>query len=93
MSQPTASENMDPTTELASNFTVARYHELRPALASDQRNEDAWTEVLGAFERRIQERFLRPIQALENTRDSTVVPGFAILALDCLLIDCACPLA
>lgn len=81
---------MDPTTELASNFTVARYHELRQRLAANDHDEDAWTELLDALERRVQERFLRPIEQLAGTRQpnaSTVVPGFAILALDCLLID------
>jgi len=83
-------EDMDPTTDLASGFTVARYHELRPKLTSTAPDESDWQEVLNAVERRIQERFLEPIDTLARafTQDNaTIVPGFAILALDCLLID------
>jgi hypothetical protein len=55
---------MDPTTELASDLTVARYHELRPKLTSNTPNHDDWQEVITAMQRRIQERFLTPINEL-----------------------------
>ncbi|HEY3456485.1 MAG TPA: gamma-glutamylcyclotransferase family protein [Bryobacteraceae bacterium] len=81
---------MDPTTELASNFTVARYSELRPRLTGAAPDNEAWREVIGAMRRRIQERFLTPIQELARYDEQAALPfrpGFAILALDCLLID------
>jgi hypothetical protein len=81
---------MDPTTELASDFTVARYNELRPQLTGATQGSEAWREVIGAMHRRIQERFLTPIQELARFDDQDTLPyrpGFAILALDCLLID------
>ncbi|MGA2328721.1 MAG: gamma-glutamylcyclotransferase family protein [Bryobacteraceae bacterium] len=81
---------MDSTTELASGFTVGRYCELRPDLTSDEPQSVVWHEVLGAMRRRIDERFLKPIHGLArfDKRDELPNrPGFAILALDCLLID------
>lgn len=81
---------MDPTTELASNFTVARYQELRPHLTSSPPTEDAWRDVINAMQRRIEERFLTPVKELARFDEEDELPyrpGFAILALDCLLID------
>jgi hypothetical protein len=81
---------MDPTTELASNFTVARYHELRPQLTGESPSGNAWSEVISAIRRRIDERFLIPVKELSRFDDEDELPyrpGFAIVALDCLLID------
>jgi gamma-glutamylcyclotransferase len=81
---------MDPSTELASDFTVARYHELREPLTATPPNDDAWREVISAVQRRIEERFLVPVKELARFDDADELPyrpGFAILALDCLLID------
>lgn len=77
-------------TELASGFTVKRYCDLRPQLTGDQPDESAWREVIDAVQRRIQERYLTPIEELARFDDEDELPyrpGFAILALDCLLID------
>jgi cation transport regulator ChaC len=79
---------MDSTTELASQFTVGRYQELHDLLA--QNDPAAWNEVLGAVRRRVSERFLRPMRDLarfDKQEELPNRPGFAILALDCLLID------
>ncbi|MGB6194056.1 MAG: gamma-glutamylcyclotransferase family protein [Terracidiphilus sp.] len=81
---------MDPTTELASDFTVGCYEKLRQRLTVTPPDDDAWRKVVCAMQRRIEERFLRPIQELARFDDEDVLPfrpGFAILALDCLLID------
>lgn len=80
---------MDLTTEIASGFRVGRYRELRPGLETASANGSAWLEVLSAFERRVNERFLRPITLLAGGAHGGELtrPGFAILALDCLLID------
>jgi hypothetical protein len=81
---------MDPTTELASGFTVAQYQELRPHLTDDAPDEESWREVITAMQRRILERFLSPIEELARFDEEDELPfrpGFAILALDCLLID------
>src|ERR1700738_4039920 len=81
---------MDPTTELASDFTVARYTALRPHFTSTEPDASAWSEAIDAMRRRIHERFLTPIRELARFDDLDKLPsrpGFAILALDCLLID------
>jgi cation transport regulator ChaC len=69
---------------------VARYTTLRPQLTDTEPNTGAWREVIDAMRRRIQERFLIPIQELARFDEHDKLPyrpGFAILALDCLLID------
>jgi cation transport regulator ChaC len=78
---------VEPSTELASDFTVADYRALRPTL--DQANPTSWDTTLRALRRRIDERFLKPIRELGrvDNRHLPYRPGFAILALDCLLID------
>ena len=78
---------MDPTTEIASKFTVAHYKDVRPRLDPATPQTRAWSDVLAVFRRRIEERFLLPIAQLSGGRRTSPrsVPGFAILALDCLL--------
>jgi hypothetical protein len=79
---------MDPQTELASNFTIANYREIRGKLKSQESAAEEWKRVLDAFHRRISERFLKPIDELLNQdKHPSMRAGFAILALDCLLID------
>lgn len=79
---------MDLTTELATGFPVSRYRALRDGLGHPVADVAAWAEVVAAVRRRIDERFLQPITTLTNTTGTEgIVPGFAILALDCLLID------
>lgn len=81
---------IDPSTELASGFTAQRYRDLRLLLDAAKPNSKEWEEVLEAFGRRIRERFLKPIRELARHDHLDVLPnrpGFAILALDCLLID------
>ena len=81
---------MNSDTEIASAFTVGRYKEIRSALDPGTPDAAEWSEVLSAFRRRILERFLWPISELSIHDKEDVLPtrpGFAILALDCLLID------
>src|SRR5579872_2065741 len=64
--------------------------ELQPKLTGVE--EEAWTKAIDVFERRLRERFLRPIEIMLETDTSPngeapIVPGFAIMALCCLLID------
>ncbi|MCL4853893.1 MAG: gamma-glutamylcyclotransferase, partial [Bryobacteraceae bacterium] len=59
-------------------------------LTSSPPNEEAWREVIQAMQRRVQERFLTPVKELARFDEEDQLPyrpGFAILALDCLLID------
>lgn len=81
---------MDPTTQLASNLTVGQYRALREQLGTmPTMNGEAWQQLVSAARGRITERFLEPIDALirAHTPRSNLINGFAIVALDCLLID------
>ncbi|MEI9813616.1 MAG: gamma-glutamylcyclotransferase family protein [Acidobacteriota bacterium] len=79
---------IDANTELASDFTVARYRSLLQSL--NARDSQDWDEVYSAFRRRFRERFFAPIHHLTQLYKCDELPcrpGIAILALDCLLID------
>lgn len=81
---------MDDNTEIASGFTIGRYKSIRNELVDLDASNAAWMEVIEAFQRRLRERFLLPIHELQSHDKKTNRPtraGFAILALDCLLID------
>lgn len=78
---------LDAAVEVASGFTVGRYCQLRSALEPTTPGSPEWDEVIAALRRRIDERFLQPVRVLLERRQEHVVPGFAALALDCLLID------
>lgn len=72
-----------------SNERRGQFSHLR-STTRDQPDESAWREVIDAVQRRIQERYLTPIEELARFDDEDELPyrpGFAILALDCLLID------
>ncbi len=56
---------MNPDTEIASDFTLGRYKEIRNALDPGTPDAAEWSEVLSAFRRRILERFLWPIRELD----------------------------
>lgn len=81
---------IDTSIEIASNFTIGDYHAERSQLSADSPNTGGWQRVIAAFKRRLTERFLQPITDLakyDNEDPLPMRPGFAILALDCLLID------
>ena len=52
---------MDKATEIASDYTVADYCQVRERLDPETPDSRDWVEVIAAFKRRIQERFLQPI--------------------------------
>lgn len=83
-----ASSDLD--TEIASVFTVGMYWEIRPRLDATRPDQAEWDEVRAAFRRRIQGRFLKLMRELaqhDRLDEPPTRPGFAIVALDCLLID------
>jgi hypothetical protein len=99
--------------QICRGFTVRQWNGLRDRLMKDKvltNDEPAWQCAVDVFERRIRERFLSSIEALEEAdsrsdihvrddepadcsmlpndgRNRIVVPGFAIMALCCLLIE------
>lgn len=72
---------MDDKTEIAPQKYVRDWKSIRPMLDSADAQE--WVEAIAILEARITSRFLRPIAAIEKIGYS----GFAIMTLDCLLID------
>ena len=79
-------------TKIASDFTVGEYKAIRPSLDLNDPLTPEWSRVRKAFQRRIYERFLLPIREMErhDKKEMEKRPtraGFAIMALDCLLID------
>jgi hypothetical protein len=103
---------MDGTVQICRGFNVTQWKKLNSRLIKpDGRvsdDETAWHCAIEVFERRMRERFLSPIDALEAAdsrldltvsddcpgdcsalpeEKNTVVPGFAIVALCCLLAE------
>jgi hypothetical protein len=83
--------------DLCFGFSKSKWEDLSPKL--DANDEDAWKVGIAVFERRMRERFLSSIEALfasdtkpdlslENAANAPqCIPGFAIMALCCLLIE------
>lgn len=110
----TDSVSMRERTQICRGFTDNQWKGLRKRLIRQDgqinNGDDAWNCAVEVFERRIRERFLSSVEALEkadsrldialqpgaspdcstlptNDAGQIVVPGFAIMALCCLLIE------
>lgn len=72
------------------HFRIKHWLEMRGRLRSDDYDGD-WARAITAFQRRFAERFIKPADAiLEQDNDDKDIPegrGFAVLALDCLLLE------
>lgn len=78
---------MTSTTKISPRYRVADWIALRPRL-DEPIQEEAWREAATIAKDRIANRFLLPVQILRDHAQSTEAGfGFAMLALDCLLID------
>ena len=70
---------------ISPNFKSSKWNEL------DLRAKDSldWKVAVDIFEDRIEGRFLKQIEILANKSDRKIreFSGFAIMALDCLLIE------
>lgn len=72
--------------EIAPSFSCDDWVELKSRLPSDGEWEGAsaeWTAVIDVVQKRIQTRFFKPAEALDHLKHA----GFAVLALDCLLLE------
>jgi len=103
---------MDGNVQICRGFTVAQWQTLNKRLinrdGTSSNDQEAWRCAIEVFERRIRERFLSGIEALETADSKSdisvadeapadcstlpqingiVVPGFAIMALCCLLAE------
>jgi hypothetical protein len=82
--------------DLCVGFSKTKWEALSQQLDG---NENAWSEAIGVFERRMRERFFSSIDALFaadtkpdkssgcKTYPQDCIPGFSIMALCCLLIE------
>jgi hypothetical protein len=79
---------MTAQTRISPQFESSDWATLRPRL-DDPADTSAWTRAINIiFHDRIQSRLLEPTNRLSNATDSADLGfGFAMLALDCLLID------
>jgi hypothetical protein len=77
-------------TLLAPNFRVQDWFAVRDRL-NPQKYDAQWRRVLGQMAARFNERFVGPADALirrdKRFRRVPTGPGFAVLALDCILIE------
>jgi len=83
--------------DLCFGFSKKKWEELSQTLGAN--NEDSWGRAIDVFERRMRERFFSSIDALfaadtkpdssrlDSTTGEECTPGFAIMALCCLLIE------
>lgn len=78
---------MNDDTRISPKYNVAYWRNLRPSLTVGN-DIKAWSDAIGVLKDRIESRFFEPIQRLRNASDSADLGfGFAMLTLDCLLID------
>lgn len=78
---------VNPDTYISPQYTVAHWSELRPSL-DDASNDAGWSQAISMLKDRIENRFFEPIKRLQDAADGADLGfGFAILTLDCLLID------
>jgi hypothetical protein len=63
--------------DISPSFTAHDWHKI------SFKTEKDWKCAIAIFKERTQERFLRPIRRVEKCRYA----GFAVMALDCLLIE------
>jgi hypothetical protein len=82
---------------LCFGFLNSKWPDLKKRLEDD--DENAWSEAIGVFERRMRERFFSSIDALvvadtkpdlptpTQGRIDPCIPGFSIMALCCILIE------
>lgn len=73
---------------IAGRRTVTQWFELRARLVNDFSHED-WIEALNFFDERINERYLNPINCIEDSKTGRGLKGagFAVCTLICALIE------
>lgn len=72
--------------EIAENFTDEDWSELEKELKNDFGNEILWGRALDVFESRLNERYIRPAEEIQNNL-SVKGEGFSITAILCSLIE------
>ncbi len=82
----TLCEKMDLNTKIAGELTIRNWKELKATLERDLGEDAVWDEAYGFFEKRINTRYLNPIEVIEKNLNSEG-EGFAISAIICSLIE------
>ncbi|MEO6966600.1 MAG: gamma-glutamylcyclotransferase family protein [Acidobacteriaceae bacterium] len=78
---------MNEHTWISPNCQVSKWILLRKSLANNDNNGE-WSEAVEIFRDRLNNRFFTPIERLRDAEKSMELGfGFAMLTLDCLLID------
>jgi hypothetical protein len=77
---------MDTNTKIAGDLTIADWLRLKKSLESDPGNDTLWEYAYRFFEDRVSTRYLKPIEAIENS-SGIEGEGFAISAILCSLIE------
>lgn len=77
---------MDKKTKIAGDLTIGDWLRLKETLGSDFDKDALWDKAYVFFEKRINTRYLKPIEAIENY-SNIEGEGFAISAIICSLIE------
>lgn len=77
---------MDENTKIAGELTISDWLRLKESLERDFGKDTLWDEAFAFFEKRIDTRYLKPIEAIEKY-SNIEGEGFAISAIICSLIE------
>ena len=77
---------MDKSIKIAGELTIGDWLQLKESLERDFGKDTLWGEAYAFFEKRINTRYLKPIEAIEKYSDIEG-EGFAISAIICSLIE------
>ncbi len=79
---------MNPETQIAGNKTIRDWLKLKSKIEHDFDNKDLWEEAFAFFEERINTRYIRPAEIIQNSSAPIAIgEGFAISAIICTLIE------
>jgi len=72
--------------EIANNFTNSDWDKLENELKADFTNIGLWNRAFGVFESRLCERYILPVEDIQNN-SSVIGEGFSITTILCSLIE------
>ncbi len=72
--------------DIANNFTCENWKKLETDLRADFGNTELWEKAIGVFESRLNERYFKPVEEIQNNL-SVTGEGFSITAILCSLIE------
>ena len=72
--------------QIAHNFSVSDWQKHKVSLASNMDDCALWNQALDVFESRMDERYIEPVQEMQNNLNSTG-EGFSVVAILCSLIE------